>query len=105
MKRYKVFDQHFINRINEYEFYHKDTTFQDLIKDEVMNPNHFNNVEKIIEYIETNNETTLIGTLNFMNFMNIFSPNNMKPICAMDVLIREEDKDENKTQYVNISNI
>ena len=107
MSRYNALNNTFSQRINKYDFYKVDKTFQLLIKDGIMIPNYlkYADVEKIIQYIEINNETTLIGTLNFMNFMNILNPNGMKPICATDQMIEHEPNSLNRTTYVDTSKI
>ena len=70
-----------------------------------MNVNAYSQTENIIQYIETNNETTFIGTLNFMNFMNILNPEGMKLICCDDKMITPERDAHNRTRYIDISKI
>jgi hypothetical protein len=103
--RYNAMNIEFMSRIKQYSFYCDDKTFQALITNGVMNINAYTQTEKIIEYIETNNETTFIGTLNFMNFMNILNPEGIKPICSTDHLILNETDPHNRTMYVDISKI
>ena len=67
-------------RIFEYDFYRSDDTFKDLITAGVMNIDNYKNTDAIIRYIETNNESTLIGTLNFMNFITVI--NNETPLIC-----------------------
>ena len=61
------------DRINLYPFYKNDSAFQTLIAEGIMNTKEgkYTSVDKIIKYIEINNETTLIGTLNFMNLCHL----------------------------------
>ena len=103
--RYNAMNIEFMNRINQYFFYLNDRTFQSLITNGVMNVNAYTQTEKIIEYIETNNETTFIGTLNFMNFMNILNPEGIKPICSNDYMITQESEAHNRKRYIDISKI
>ena len=37
--------------------------------------------KKVIDYIESNNETTLIGTTNFLAFTQVMTPEGIYPIC------------------------
>ena len=37
--------------------------------------------KKVIDYIESNNETTLIGTTNFLAFTQVMTPEGVYPIC------------------------
>ena len=73
----------FMERIRRYDFYSDDDTFNKMIDstDSVMNPENPNNTIQVINYIETNNETTFIGTLNFMNFTTVLKPDGLYPIC------------------------
>ena len=88
-----------------YKFYLNNDSFQNLIKNGIMDTNNYNTVEQIIRIIELNNETTLIGTLNFMNFMSIIKPGTQIPVCSIENLL-PLDKDTNQqTPYVNISQI
>ena len=103
--RYNAMNAEFMTRINQYSFYLNDRTFQSLIANGVMNVNAYSQTENIIQYIETNNETTFIGTLNFMNFMNILNPEGMKLICCDDKMITHERDAHNRTRYIDISKI
>ena len=77
-----------------YEYYNTDDAFKKLFTMEkgVMDPENPNNTISIINYIETNNETTLIGTLNFMNFTTVLQPTGLYPIC------------DGNAQYIDIEN-
>ena len=84
------------SRILDYEVYRNDRIFMDLIKDGgVMNILNHKNTDNIIRCIETNNESTLIGTLNFMNFMTII--NHDTPL-----LWGQTGYDEHVTKFLNI---
>ena len=76
-------NKNFMERIRRYDFYSEDDIFNKMIDstDSVMNPENPNNTIQVINYIETNNETTFIGTLNFMNFTTVLKPDGLYPIC------------------------
>ena len=80
--------------VMNYEYYRTDDAFKKLFTFEtgLMDPENPNNTISIINYIETNNETTLIGTLNFMNFTTVLQPTGLYPIC------------DGNPQYIDIEN-
>ena len=86
-----------------YKFLSK--AFQDLINAGIMDTDNYYAVEEIIRYIELNNETTLIGTLNFMNFMSIIKSGAKIPICGRENLLPKDTDTHQQTAYVNISKI
>ena len=88
-----------------YKFYLNNDSFQNLIKNGIMDTNNYNTVEQIIRIIELNNETTLIGTLNFMNFMSIIKPGSQIPVCSTENLLPLDKDTHQRTPCVNISKI
>ena len=66
----------------------------------------FTNIEKtkeITTYIEMNNETSLIGTLNFMNFTTILDSKSIVPICSEPSFIDDfniKEPKELKEEYI-----
>ena len=54
---------------------------------------------KILNEIEMNNETTLIGTMDFSSFAEVRNPNNLYPIC--DNVMNYTDIDIFNTNYHN----
>ena len=83
--------------------------FQKLIEKGIFLFDDINKTKDIIKYIETNNETTLIGTLNFMNFTTIFNPNNMVPICcnppfSEKYIVKEQEDSEMNEMSQNHNN-
>ena len=70
-----------------------------------MDTDNYYAVEEIIRYIELNNETTLIGTLNFMNFMSIIKSGAKIPICGRENLLPKDTDTNQRTPYVNILQI
>ena len=100
-QKYEVLNHMMTSRILEYDFYRSDDTFKDLIIDGVMNIQNYQNTDAIIRYIETNNESTLIGTLNFMNFMTII--NHETPlICGETIPYIIFGEDAKLSKFVNI---
>ena len=88
-----------------YTFYSSNESFQNLINAGIMDTDNYYAVEEIIRYIELNNETTLIGTLNFMNFMSIIKPGSQIPVCSTENLLPLDKDAHQQTPYVNISKI
>ena len=76
----------FINHISISEYYNKNTQFMEKINDpaflNIQDLEGSNDITlDILNVIERNNETTLIGTINFSNFAEVKNPNSVYPIC------------------------
>ena len=76
--------EHFLDRLNLYSFYREDSIIESIIKEWRLNFMNTQQLIQLIEYIERNNETTFIGTLNFMKFTTILDPDGLYPICCDD---------------------
>jgi len=109
----------FINYINEfrrrvklYEFYGTDPVFLSLIdntdlfkildgrKEFIDSTKSIPPIESLINYIESNNETTLIGTVNFFNFTQIAKDNFQYTMC--DGISDNEINDNNIINHPGI---
>ena len=66
--------------ISEYKFYRDDENFQKILNNGLYKFENIIPTMEAIRYLDTNNETTLIGTLNFMNFTTILNPDGLYPM-------------------------
>ena len=96
VERYTKIEDLFRTRINLFHYYESDTVFQQLVEKGIFLPENIDKTKEIIKYIETNNETTLIGTLNFMNFTTIFNSHDMVPICCEPSFSNKYQEEEQK---------
>ena len=71
---------YFSHRISDYKFYNDDENFKKILTNGLYNLNNIIPTMEAIRYLDTNNETTLIGTLNFMNFTTILNPDGLYPM-------------------------
>jgi hypothetical protein len=80
-QKFNIYQETFRNRIKQYPFYANDKNLKDLLSTQfftIFESGKFtdsgaNKLKDIIDYIEANNETTLIGTTTFFNFTQISS--------------------------------
>ena len=68
-----------------------------------MDIRNYKNTDAIIRYIETNNESTLIGTLNFMNFITVI--NNETPLICGTTSAYNPTDDIQIQKFVDIPGI
>ena len=68
-----------------------------------MNIDNYQNTDAIIRYIKTNNESTLIGTLNFMNFITVI--NNETPLICGTSSVYNPTDDIQIQKFVDIPRI
>ena len=81
-----------------YDYYNNDNDFKELIVDGL-----YKHIDEVIQYIENNNETTLIGTLNFMNFTSIFDSHSMIPICCDPPFLQDFVEHGDVHQHINLN--
>ena len=89
-EKFNRYKKYFMRRITFYSFYNSDEIFKNLILDKnffiFFDNNNIregaeNEIIKIINYIQVNNETTLIGTCNFFDFTQTININYEFPLC------------------------
>jgi hypothetical protein len=109
--KFNEYINEFRRRVKLYEFYGTDTVFTTLIDStelfKILNKNTFIDstksippIESLINYIEANNETTLIGTVNFFNFTQIAKDNFQYTMC--DGITDNEINDNNVINHPGI---
>ena len=98
VSKYAAIEHKFKARIKQYNYYNNDTVFNKLIED-----NLYQHIDEVIQYIENNNETTLIGTLNFMNFTSIFDSHSMIPICCDPPFLQDFVEHGDVHQHINLN--
>ena len=86
-ERFNEIREEFITHVLKSEYYNKNILFLKRIEDprflnfEPLSDEKGDITRSILNEIEMNNETTLIGTLNFSNFAEVRDPRNLYPIC------------------------
>ena len=89
-ERYKTIKHAFINHVLDSPYYEKNKKFcENLRSPSFLNFNILNDDEDVqdditqtvLDEIEMNNETTLIGSVDFSNFAEVRNPGNLYPIC------------------------
>ena len=72
----------FYTRMCMYPFYALNTEFMKLLNSNTfLDLDDMSGTRQVIDMIEANNETTLIGTTNFLAFTQVMTPDGIYPIC------------------------
>ena len=77
----KEYNAKWIKSIKENEYYKRDNTLEDLIRGKDVDSVDLKLTKEILEYISSNNELTILGTLNIRRFQSIFKPTLYHEIC------------------------
>ena len=77
----KEYNAKWIKSIKENEYYKRDNTLEDLIRGKDVDSVDLKLTKEILEYISSNNELTILGTLNIRRFQSIFKPTYYHEVC------------------------
>ena len=80
--KFMIYKKVFYTRLCLYPFYLNDSNFMKLINAPLfMDLNNTETTKKVVDYIKSNNEITLIGTTDFLAFTQVMTPEGIHPIC------------------------